>query len=59
MFPTKSDALINDVVRLVQGNLDAAIDYFLNEQNEIVLEEQGMSNKVGLKGYLKPGYGLN
>ena len=45
MFPTKGDALINDVVRLVQGNLDAAIDYFLNEQNEIVLEEQGMSRQ--------------
>ncbi|XP_074630592.1 uncharacterized protein LOC141889264 isoform X2 [Acropora palmata] len=43
MFPTKSDADINEVITSVQGNLDAAIESLL-DQNNIVLDEHGASN---------------
>ena len=41
MFPTKSDADIIEVITSVQGNLDAAIESLL-DQNNIVLDEKGM-----------------
>lgn len=41
MFPSKSDADINEVITSVQGNLDAAIESLL-DQNNIVLDEHGM-----------------
>ena len=46
MFPTKSDAVINDVIISVQGNLDAAIESLL-EKNEVVSHEQGMYKPRG------------
>lgn len=61
MFPTKSDADINEVITSVQGNLDAAIESLL-DQNNIVLDEHGAGNfneeLLSLRSVHSPGTAL-